>query len=60
MIAIYTYIYTAKMKYEYHTKLPLESYQNRFWYDSTVVVVLYDIHTSFFAYNYTIHTTYLA
>ena len=24
-----------KMKYEYHTKLPLESYQNRFWYDSS-------------------------
>ena len=24
-----------KMKYEYHTKLLLESYQNRFWYDSS-------------------------
>ena len=24
-----------KLKYEYHTKLPLESYQNRFWYDSS-------------------------
>ena len=24
-----------KMKYENHTKLPLESYQNRFWYDSS-------------------------
>ena len=24
-----------KMKYEYHTKLPLESYQNRFLYDSS-------------------------
>ena len=35
------------MKYEYHTKLPLESYQNRFC--MILVVILYDIHTSFFA-----------
>ena len=42
-----------KLKYDIHTKLPLESYQIQFWYDSSFgmipVAIWYEFHTSVFA-----------